>query len=80
MKQKYGDQDEEDRKLMMELIGAKEIQKTSKVKKKQENVQYYTGDKSNDQKDGKNKNKQQNKQNKQNQQNKQNSKNNQNKN
>ena len=66
LKQKYGDQDDEDRKLMMELAGAKEIQKSQNKNKQQESN--TKGDKKKEQKgQSKEQKKEQNKQNQKNQ-------------
>lgn len=47
MKQKYGDQDDDDKAMMFELLGAKDVQNTTKKNKnKQETPQFFTGDKS----------------------------------
>ena len=57
MKKKYADQDEEDRKLRMELLGTKEVQKNPKNKQKEDVENYYKN------KGKQNKNKQQQNQN-----------------
>jgi len=60
MKKKYADQDEEEKKIKMELIGSKDVQANKKKNKKQDSDPYYKDDQ-NDDANGKKQNKEKNK-------------------